>query len=64
MNGCSLEKLVLLLDRKLDLDTRLGVYDHLDRCFLCKETVYRLAKSRDRRFLIYRPGTAKTEYVA
>ncbi|HYK90842.1 MAG TPA: hypothetical protein VE398_18860 [Acidobacteriota bacterium] len=55
---CSLEKLVLLLDRKLNLDTRLGVYDHLDRCWRCKEAVYRIARDRDQAYFIHRPSAA------
>ncbi len=44
---CSLENLVLLMDKKLSLDLRLSVYDHLDRCWHCKEAVYRIARQRD-----------------
>ena len=54
MDGCSLENLVLLLNKKLDLDARLGVYDHLDRCHHCQEAVYRIARERDRAYFIYR----------
>ncbi len=44
---CSLENLVLLMDKKLSLDLRLRVFDHLDRCWHCKEAVYRIARQRD-----------------
>ncbi len=64
MDGCSLEKLVLLLDKKLDLDTRLGIYDHLDRCYHCKDAIYRLVQSRDRKFLIYHSAVSRRESVA
>ncbi len=52
MDGCSLEKLVLLLDKKLSLDTKLGVFDHLDRCWYCKEAIYMIARSRDRELFV------------
>ncbi len=58
---CKFEKLVQLLDKRLDLDGKLEVYDHLDRCDTCRETVYQIAQDRDRDLFIRPPGrTAKT----
>jgi hypothetical protein len=55
MNGCSLEMLVRLLDKKLDLDQKLEVFDHLDRCKDCRDAIHRISRDRDRALLIYRP---------
>ena len=64
MEGCSLEKLTLLLDKKLNLDTRLGIFDHLDRCCYCKDAVYRIARDRDRAASILRPFRGENQSVA
>jgi hypothetical protein len=36
--------------RGLDMDVRLRVYDHLERCEACFEHVYQICKERDARF--------------
>jgi hypothetical protein len=52
MNSCSLGKLAQLLNKELDLDTKLDVLNHLDLCKPCRETIYHLAHDRDRRFFV------------
>ena len=47
MSTCSFDKLLSLLDRQLDLDEQLQVFDHLDRCDICQEAVYLIARDRD-----------------
>ena len=47
MSGCSFNRLWQLLDDELDLDGQLEVYDHLDRCSICRDAVYELARDRD-----------------
>jgi hypothetical protein len=36
-----------LLDKRLDLDAQIEVFDHLDRCGICYEAVYLIARDRD-----------------
>lgn len=55
MSRCSFEKLVLYLDKKLDLDTKLELLDHLGSCDTCWETLYQLSKDRDAGLFHYRP---------
>ncbi len=64
MKGCSLERLVLLLDRKLSLNTQLGIFDHLDRCWYCKEAVYRIARNRDLALFLSRSRRARRKSAA
>ena len=47
MNGCCFERLFLLLNRKLDIEKQLEVFDHLDRCEICRETIYQMTRDRD-----------------
>ncbi|MDI9613283.1 MAG: hypothetical protein QM330_09560 [Acidobacteriota bacterium] len=46
MINCSFHDLVLLLDRKLDLDKQLEVLEHLDRCSICRDAVYQITRDR------------------
>ncbi|HYK88487.1 MAG TPA: zf-HC2 domain-containing protein [Acidobacteriota bacterium] len=55
MSGCSLEMLARLLDKKLGLDEKLEIFDHLDGCKGCREAVHRISRDRDKALLIYRP---------
>ncbi len=59
LNGCSFERLVKLLDKKLNLDESLEVYDHLDRCDICRDAVYLISRDRDEALLVYRPYKLK-----
>ena len=55
MNSCSFDKLLQLMDKKLDLDGQLEVLDHLDRCEVCRETVYLIRRDRDEGLFVYKP---------
>ncbi len=55
MNGCSFKRLVRFLDKKLDLDNRLEILNHLDSCDICRDTIYQIARDRDHSLLIYKP---------
>jgi hypothetical protein len=59
MNACSFHKLVLLLDKKLDLDEQLDVMNHLDACKICRDTVYQISRDRDDALFIHRPCNDK-----
>lgn len=48
MTACNFEYLLQLVNRQLDLDRQLEVYDHLDRCHICRETVYQIARDLPR----------------
>jgi hypothetical protein len=44
---CNFERLVLYLDKQLDLDQQIEVLCHLDRCYPCREAVYQISVDRD-----------------
>ncbi len=56
--SCSFEKLVRYLDKQLNLDQRLELLDHLDRCDTCREAIYQIARDRDSELFVYRPYNA------
>jgi hypothetical protein len=55
MSSCSFERLLQLLDKQLDLDGKLDVYDHLDHCENCRDAVYHILRDRDAEYFIERP---------
>ena len=55
MGACSFKKLVLLLDKKLDLDEKLEVLDHLQSCTICRDAIYQISRDRDEALFIHRP---------
>ena len=55
MNGCSFEKLILLLERKLSINAQLRLFDHLDRCEICRDTIYHISRDRDEALRILLP---------
>ena len=57
MTACSFKKLVLLLDKKLGLDEKLDVLNHLDSCKICRDAVYQISRDRDEHFFVHRPYT-------
>jgi len=59
MSACSFSRLLQLLNKQLDLDGQLEVYDHLDRCDICRDAVYQLARDQDEAFFIYRAQRVK-----
>ena len=46
----TLEQLLLFLGKRLDLDARLAILEHLDECDDCFEEVYRICKNQDASF--------------
>ncbi len=56
MYACNFSKLVRLLDKKLDLEGRLEVLDHLDQCETCREAVYLISRDRDEALFSYHPS--------
>ncbi len=55
MTDCSFDLLVQYLDNKLDLDHKLELLLHLDRCETCRDTIYHIARDRDNSFFIRVP---------
>ena len=49
---CNVDKLVQYLNSQLDLDAELELFDHLDRCNACRDTIYRICRDRERGFLL------------
>ena len=57
--NCNFEKLVRYLDKQLDLDSKLDLFDHLDRCDTCREAIYQISRDRDAEFFVFRPYRAE-----
>jgi hypothetical protein len=55
MGACSFKKLILLLDKKLGLDEKLEVLDHLQSCTICRDAIYQISRDRDEALFIRRP---------
>jgi hypothetical protein len=55
MSTCSFKMLVMLLDKKLNLDKKLEVLDHLDSCKICRDAVYQISRDRDEAYFVHRP---------
>jgi predicted anti-sigma-YlaC factor YlaD len=54
MSACSFNRLLQFVNKQLDLDGQLEVYDHLDRCDICRDAVCQLSSDRHGAFFIYR----------
>jgi hypothetical protein len=54
MNACSFEQLLQLLNKQLDLDKQLEVYDHLGQCGVCHDAVYQLSRDQDGALVLFR----------
>ena len=63
-SGCNFERLIQLLDKRLSLDHRLELLDHLDRCDNCRDAIYQLSRDRDKDFFIYPPRKSGKTAVA
>jgi len=55
MKSCNFEKLVLFLDRQLNIDEKLNVLDHLDHCDICRDAVFHISRDRDTDLFYHRP---------
>ena len=55
MKTCNFEKLVLFLDKQLDVDEKLAVLDHLDHCDICRDAIFHISRDRDADLFIFRP---------
>jgi hypothetical protein len=53
MSACSFEYLLQLISKQLDLDKQIEVYDHLDRCDICRDAVHQISHDLDGKSFIY-----------
>jgi hypothetical protein len=44
---CDFEKLLLCLNKELDVDKQLEVIEHIDNCLVCREALFMMARDRD-----------------
>lgn len=59
MDRCSFDKLLQLLDRRLTTNEQLSVFDHLEKCDICRDTVYHIVRDRDEELRILIPRRKK-----
>ena len=59
MSACNFEYLLQFVNNQLDLDKQLEVYNHLDRCNICRDAVNQISRDLDKVLLIYCAHCAK-----
>ncbi len=64
MTQCDFDRLVQYLDKQLSIDQQLELFDHLDRCEVCREAIYLLSRDRDADYFITRPYKVDADAVA
>ena len=64
MAQCNFDRLVQYLDKQLSIDQQLELFDHLDRCEVCREAIYQLSRDRDAAYFITRPYKVDADVVA
>ncbi len=55
MNDCSFERLLRLVEKRLGTEAQLKLFDHLDRCEICRESVYHIVRDRDEALQVLLP---------
>jgi hypothetical protein len=59
MSACSFDRLLQFVNKQLDLDGQLEIYDHLDQCDICRDAVCELLRDRDEALSTYRAHRVK-----
>jgi predicted anti-sigma-YlaC factor YlaD len=59
MSACNFEYLLEFVNNQLDPDKQLEVYDHLNRCDICRDAVYQISRDLNRALFIYCAHCAK-----
>jgi hypothetical protein len=59
MSACNFECLLRFINKQLDLDEQLEVFEHLDRCNICREAVYQLSRDLGGGSFVYRAHGVK-----
>lgn len=62
MKACNFEKLVAFLDKRLGIDAKLDVLEHLDHCDICRDAVFHITRDRDGDLFTYRPCKAEKSW--
>jgi hypothetical protein len=44
MSACNFEYLLQLLNKQLDLDKQIEVFDHLERCDICRDAIHQISR--------------------
>lgn len=55
MNQCNHDKLVQLIEKRLNLDDSLDILEHIHTCGQCQEAVYQISRTNDAAYFIYPP---------
>ena len=63
MSACNFEYLLQFINKQLDLDKQLEVYDHLDRCDICRDAVYQLSRDLDGVLFTHRAQCVKPNAI-
>ena len=64
MARCDFDKMVRYLDKQLNIDEKLELFDHLDQCDVCREAMYLLARDRDSALFVYGTGKVDVDKLA
>jgi len=64
MTRCDFDKMVRYLDKQLNIDEKLQLFDHLDQCDVCREAMYLLARDRDAALFVYGSGKVDVDKLA
>ena len=59
MSECNFENLLQFVNDQLDTDKQLEVYDHLNRCDICRDAVCEISRDLHRALFIYCAHCAK-----
>ena len=59
MSECNFEHLLQLVSNQLGPDKQLEVYDHLNRCDICRDAVSQISRDLNRALFIYCTQCAK-----
>jgi predicted anti-sigma-YlaC factor YlaD len=59
MTACSFDRLLQFVNQQLDPDRKLAVYDHLNRCDICRDAVSELSRDLDESSIIHRARRVK-----
>jgi len=54
MSACNFECLLQFVNKQLDLDKQLEVYEHLDCCNICRDAICQLSRDLAEVLFIYR----------
>ena len=59
MSACNFEFLLQFVQKQLDLDRQLEVFDHLGRCDICRDAVCQISRDLDGVLIIFCENNVK-----